>query len=76
LPALLDVTVEPPGAVQFEIHARQPTEKLKEPSRVDNFRIEIETPLELTEQHRAGVEGVAHHCLIHNTLLHRCILRK
>jgi putative redox protein len=120
----MEVTVEHLGAVQFEIHARQPTiscdqpmenggydagmtppelspaslgscagfdaaqylrkyklategtrvrvtaEKLKDPSRVDNFRIEIETPLELTEQHRAGVEGAAHHCLIHNTLLH------
>lgn len=49
---------------------RVTAEKLKDPSRVDNFRIEIETPLELTEQHRAGVEGAAHHCLIHNTLLH------
>jgi len=46
-------------------------DKVKEPvARVDNFRIEIETPLELTDQHRAGVERAVHHCLIHNTLLH------
>jgi putative redox protein len=45
-------------------------DKLKEPARIDNFRIEIETPIELTEQHRAGVERAVHHCLIHNTLLH------
>ena len=45
-------------------------EKLKDPSRVDNFRIEIDTPLELTDQHRAGVERAVHHCLIHNTLQH------
>jgi putative redox protein len=45
-------------------------DKLKNPARIDNFRIEIETPAELSEQHRAGVEAAVHHCLIHNTLLH------
>jgi uncharacterized OsmC-like protein len=44
-------------------------DKLKDPARLDNFRIEIETPVELSEQHRAGVERSVHHCLIHNTLL-------
>jgi putative redox protein len=44
-------------------------EKLKDPARVDHFRIEIEAPAALTEQHRAGVENAVHHCLIHNTLL-------
>ena len=39
-------------------------------ARIENFRIEVETPIELTEQHRAGVERAVHHCLIHNTLLH------
>jgi uncharacterized OsmC-like protein len=45
-------------------------DKLKEPTRIDNFRIEIETPAELSDQDRAGVEAAVHHCLIHNTLLH------
>jgi len=46
-------------------------DKVKDPTaRIDNFRIEIETPVELTDQHRAGVERSVHHCLIHNTLLH------
>ena len=45
-------------------------DKVKDPARIDNFRIEIETPIELTDQHRAGVERAVHHCLIHNTLLH------
>ncbi|MGD0416897.1 MAG: OsmC family protein [Terriglobales bacterium] len=45
-------------------------DKLKDPARIDNFRIEIETSAALTEQHRSGVENAAHHCLIHNTLLH------
>jgi hypothetical protein len=33
---------------------------------VDNFRIEIETPVELTAQHRAGVEKAVHHRMIQN----------
>jgi uncharacterized OsmC-like protein len=50
---------------------RVTADKVKEPvARVDNFQIEIETPVELTDQHRAGVEAAVHHCLIHNTLLH------
>lgn len=49
---------------------RVTAEKAKDPARVDNFRVEIETPVELSEQHRAGVERAVHHCLIHNTLLH------
>jgi uncharacterized OsmC-like protein len=44
--------------------------KLKDPARIDNFRIEIEASAALTEQHRAGVENAVHHCLIHSTLLH------
>lgn len=49
---------------------RVTAEKLKDAARIDNFRIEIDTPLELTDQHRAGVERAVHHCLIHNTLQH------
>lgn len=49
---------------------RVTAEKLKDPARIDNFRVEIETTVALTEQHREGVENAAHHCLIHNTLLH------
>src|SRR5215469_1786594 len=46
-------------------------DKVKEPvPRMDNFRIQIETPVDLSEQHREGVERAVHHCLIHNTLLH------
>jgi len=49
---------------------RVTADKLKDPARIDNFHIEIETPVELTEQQRAGVEDAVHHCLIHNTLEH------
>jgi putative redox protein len=49
---------------------RVTADKVKDPARLDNFRIEVITPIELTEQHRTGVENAVHHCLIHNTLLH------
>lgn len=49
---------------------RVTADKVKDPARIDNFHIEVEIPLELPEQHRAGVETAVHQCLIHNTLLH------
>lgn len=49
---------------------RVSAEKLKSPARMDNFRIQVELPLELDDAHRSGVEQAIHHCLIHNTLLH------
>lgn len=44
-------------------------EKAKAPARLDNFVIQVDVPIELTEQHRKGIEDAVHHCLIHNTLL-------
>jgi uncharacterized OsmC-like protein len=44
--------------------------KLKEPARLGDFIIEVEVPIEVTEEQREGVERSVHHCLIHNTLLH------
>lgn len=49
---------------------RVTADKVKEPARVDNFHIEVDVPLELSDQHRVGVLKAVHHCLIHNTLLH------
>lgn len=49
---------------------RVSAEKLKDPARIGEFRIDVELPVELDEKHRAGVEDAVHHCLIHNTLLH------
>ncbi|HVN07369.1 MAG TPA: OsmC family protein [Patescibacteria group bacterium] len=45
-------------------------EKAKNPARLADFRIEVDLPLEVSEQHREGVEDAVHRCLIHNTLLH------
>jgi hypothetical protein len=65
----LEGTVEHLGAVQFEVNAREHTISCDQPPG-DNLRIEIETPFELTDQHRAGVEKAVHHRMIQNRLLH------
>lgn len=48
---------------------RVTAEKLKEPARLGNFVIQVDVPVELSEEHKQGVERSVHHCLIHNTLL-------
>jgi uncharacterized OsmC-like protein len=45
-------------------------DKVKNPARLDNFRIEVDVPAAVDEEHRKGVEEAVHHCLIHNTLQH------
>ena len=48
---------------------RVTADKVKDPPRMDNFRIEVEVPLAFSEQHRNGIQEAIDHCLIHNTLL-------
>jgi uncharacterized OsmC-like protein len=45
-------------------------EKIKNPARIDNFLIEIDVPVGLSEAHQRGVQDAVHRCLIHNTLMH------
>jgi putative redox protein len=49
---------------------RVTAEKVKNPARMDNFRIEVQVPAGLSEEHVKGVEEAVHRCLIHNTLTH------
>lgn len=49
---------------------RTVADKAAAPARLDNFRIEVEIPTELSEADRAGVDDAVHRCLIHNTMLH------
>jgi putative redox protein len=49
---------------------RVSAEKAKDPARLDNFRLEVDVPADLSPKHREGLEQAVHHCLIHNTLLH------
>ena len=46
-------------------------EKIKDPKpRLTNFAITVDVPVELSAEHRAGVQNAVEHCLIKNTLLH------
>jgi putative redox protein len=45
-------------------------EKIKNPARIDNFHIEIDVPVGLSETHQRGIQDAVHRCLIHNTLPH------
>ena len=45
-------------------------DKAKNPARLDNFKIEVDVPAAVDEEHRKGVEEAVHHCPVHNTLQH------
>jgi putative redox protein len=50
---------------------RVTSEKAKDPApRMENFKIEVEAPVDLTPEHRKGVYDAVEHCLVKNTLLH------
>jgi putative redox protein len=55
--------------VDSGIRVRVAADKLKDPSRLGDFRISLDVPVELEPKHISGVEASVHHCLIHNTLL-------
>ncbi len=44
-------------------------EKLKDPVRLGKFRIEVRSPIALTDDQALGLERSVHRCLIHQTLL-------
>lgn len=44
-------------------------EKLKNPARLGNFKINVEHPVVLDQDHQEGLMRAVKHCLIHNTLL-------
>jgi putative redox protein len=50
---------------------RVTAEKAKDPAHLDNFRIALDIPCELSPNDLEGIEQAVHHCLIHNTLLYR-----
>jgi putative redox protein len=58
------------GLAREGTRVRVTAEKVLNPPRLDHFCIEIEAPVSLHAEHRAGVEEAVRHCLIHNTLLH------
>jgi len=44
-------------------------EKLKQPARLGNFRIQVQCPVPLNQEQNEGLMRSVHHCLVHNTLL-------
>jgi putative redox protein len=44
-------------------------EKLKQPTRLGNFRIQVTCPTALTDEQTLGLTRSVHGCLVHNTLL-------
>jgi uncharacterized OsmC-like protein len=58
------------GLPKEGVEVRVTAGKTVAPARLDNFRIEVKIPLELSETDRIGVDQAVNHCLIHNTLLH------
>lgn len=59
--------------VRVTADKKKPTIRPGEPvtgARVDNFRVEVDVPVELSESQRHGIDDAVHRCLIHNTLLH------
>jgi hypothetical protein len=37
---------------------------------MENFKIDVEAPVELSPEHLKGVQDAVEHCLVKNTLLH------
>jgi len=52
-----------------DCRVRVTADKAKAPTRLDDFRIEVDIPAELTDEQLQGVDQAVHRCLIHNTLL-------
>jgi uncharacterized OsmC-like protein len=49
---------------------RVTAEKAKNPARLDDFKIEVEVAVGLSEEHHKGLVDAVNRCLIHNTLTH------
>jgi uncharacterized OsmC-like protein len=57
------------SATQTGVEVTVTAEKLKQPVRLGNFKIQVVSPVSLTDEQNEGLMRSVHHCLIHNTLL-------
>jgi uncharacterized OsmC-like protein len=57
------------GLEREGLSVRVTAEKAKAPARLDEFRIFVDVPGELSDADRAGIDDAVHRCLIHNTLM-------
>ena len=44
-------------------------EKMTQPARLGNFRIDVNSPVTLSEDQKTGLMRSVHQCIIHNTLM-------
>ena len=51
------------------VEVKVTAEKLMQPARLGNFRIDVTCPTLLNSDQTEGLRRSVHHCLIHNTLL-------
>ena len=45
-------------------------EKLRDPARLGNFIVKVQSPVSLTQDQTTAMERSVHRCLIHQTMLH------
>ena len=55
---------------RVEVTAQKMKKDALYPARMDDFQIDIQSPVPLTPEHEKGVHEAVEHCLIHNTLLY------
>lgn len=56
----------PSEGTRVEAHA----EKLKNPARLGEFVLQVTAPVELSKEHRNGLNASVGKCILHNTLTH------
>ncbi len=57
------------GLAETGVQVTVTAEKLKQPSRIGSFRVEVVCPVPLSLDQTDGLMRSVHHCLIHSTLL-------
>ncbi len=57
------------GLAESGVEVSVTAEKLMQPARLGNFRIQVSCPVALTDLQEQGLMRSVHSCLIHNTLL-------
>lgn len=53
-----------------DVAVRVTADKAGPPARLDNFQIDVDVPIQLSDADRAGIDQAVHRCLIHATLQH------
>jgi putative redox protein len=61
--------LRPRNLAESGVEVSVTAEKLKGPARLGNFKIRVEYPVTLDQDHTEGLMRSVKHCLIHNTLL-------